>query len=169
MDDLETKSETWIDKSTWGPGPWQDEPDRIEWVDAATGLTCLMLRANPTFGVWCGYVAVPPGHRLHGVDYDAPEAVEYAAHRGLTFTGPCMDDVRPKREQVCHVPAPGEPDDVWWFGFDCGHGGTDLSPAMAARGIGMPAIMRALERPSEVYRDVAYVSERCRALAAALA
>lgn len=166
MDDLETKSETWIDKSTWGPGPWQDEPDRIEWIDPATGLTCLMLRSNPGFGVWCGYVAVPPGHRLHGVAHDhAPEMTHYAAHRGLTFAGPCMTHDRPKREQVCHVPAPGEPDDVWWFGFDCGHGGTDLSPALAARGIGM----RALERPSEMYRDVAYVTERCRALAAALA
>lgn len=170
MDDLKIKSETWIDKSSWGDGPWQDEPDRVEFIDPTTGLTCLLLRANPRLGHWCGYVAVPPGHRLHSVDYDeAPEATHYAAHRGLTFSGPCRDrDDRPKREQVCHVPAPGELDDVWWFGFDCGHGGTDYIPGLVAT---RPPLLDALERwpAGEAYRDVAYVTGRCRALAKALA
>lgn len=62
-----------VDKSSWGDGPWQQEPDRAEWTHR--GLPCL------------------------------------AVHGGLTYSDRCHDD-------ICHVPAPGEPDDVWWFGFD---------------------------------------------------
>lgn len=32
------RTETYIDKSAWGAGPWLDEPDRLEWRDPATGL-----------------------------------------------------------------------------------------------------------------------------------
>lgn len=39
-----------IDKSAWGPGPWQDEPDRVEWEHA--GLPCLMVRSRD-LGQWC--------------------------------------------------------------------------------------------------------------------
>lgn len=134
-----TTTETWIDKS----------------------YPCLMLRNNPHMGVWCGYVAVPPGHRLHGADYDdAPQALHRAAHGELTFAGPCDDDPRNKREQVCHVPAPGEPDDVWWFGFDCGHG-NDIWPG--------PISKHMTPMPDAVYRDVTYVTESVTELAAALA
>jgi hypothetical protein len=30
------------------------------------------------------------------------------------------------------VPNPGEPDDVWWFGFDCAHC-DDMSPSYSLR------------------------------------
>jgi hypothetical protein len=42
-----------IDKSAWGPGPWTDEPDKVQWTDTATGLPCLAKR-NPRGGHWCG-------------------------------------------------------------------------------------------------------------------
>lgn len=32
------RSYTTIDKADWGEGPWQTEPDKIQWVDEATGL-----------------------------------------------------------------------------------------------------------------------------------
>jgi len=35
-------------------------------------------------------------------------------HGGLTYSGKCSG-------HICHVPEPGESDDVWWFGFDCAH------------------------------------------------
>jgi hypothetical protein len=38
MDTIEYRT---IDKSQWGPGPWQDEPDKKQWQDEATGLPCL--------------------------------------------------------------------------------------------------------------------------------
>lgn len=60
------KTETFIDRTGWPSGPWDDEPDRVEWRDEATGLPCLALR-NDMFGSWCGYVAVPPGHPVHGL------------------------------------------------------------------------------------------------------
>lgn len=106
-----------IDKSTWGAGPWTEEPDRAEWKHA--GLPCLALRNR--HGSWCGYVAVPPGHPLHGTDYDA---VDVDVHGGLTYAAKCDG-------HICHVPQPGEPDDVWWLGFDCGHAG-DFIPGIAA-------------------------------------
>lgn len=45
-------TETWIDKTTWGEGPWQHEPDRVDWYDEGTGLPCLMIRN--AIGAWCG-------------------------------------------------------------------------------------------------------------------
>jgi hypothetical protein len=147
-------TEAWIDKASWPRGPWDDEPDRIEWHDPNTGLPCLMLRSW-TLGHWCGYVGLPPGHPWHGRD---PELLSVAAHGGLTSVGPCHDDDRPKREQVCHEPQPGEPDDVWWLGFDCAHGYDDV-PNLWGREV--------LEW--KTYRDVDYVIERCTRLAEATA
>src|SRR6266436_107280 len=53
-----------IDRTGWTEGPWDQEPDRLEWKDATTGLTCLAVRNR--FGAWCGYVGVPPTHAWHG-------------------------------------------------------------------------------------------------------
>ncbi len=75
------------DKSDWGPGPWQTEPDKRQWVDAATGLPCMMIRGH--MGFWCGYVGVPEGHPLYGDGYDAAYDKGATAHGGLTFAGPC--------------------------------------------------------------------------------
>jgi hypothetical protein len=108
-----------FDKSTWGDGPWHHESDRVEWTHA--GLPCLAARSE-LGGMWCGYVAVPPGHPLHGKHHDD---VDVDVHGGLTYADRCQG-------HICHVPQPGEPDDVWWFGFDCGHA-WDIMPALDAR------------------------------------
>jgi hypothetical protein len=125
LDRLDSSSARPIDKSTWGDGPWQTEPDRLEWTHA--GLPCLAARSE-SGGNWCGYVAVPPGHPLHGRDYDHADVDVEVHGGGLTYANRCEG-------HVCHVPRPGEPDDVWWFGFDCAHFG-DLSPARHARDVG---------------------------------
>jgi len=122
------------DKSTWGKGPWHGEPDRVEWRHA--GLPCLAIRNH--HGAWCGYAAVPPRHPLHGKDYDTPDV---RVHGGVTYASLCADG-------ICHVAKPGEPEDVWWFGFDCMHSG-DFAPAMHAR-------TRRLGGP---FRDEAYDHE----------
>jgi hypothetical protein len=109
-----------IDKSKWGPGPWQDEPDRV--LFEAHGFPCLIVRV-PHSGHLCGYVAVPPGHPWHGKGYDDVRTKDGEwpdAHGGLTYAGACSGT-------ICHVPKPGEPDDVWWLGFDHAHCG-DSSP-----------------------------------------
>jgi len=96
-------------------GPWDAEPDREEFRHA--GFPCLMRRGYS--GAWCGYVGVPRGHAAHGKAYDA---VEVEVHGGLTYASPCQGE-------ICHVPAAGESDDVWWFGFDCAHA-FDVAPRM---------------------------------------
>jgi hypothetical protein len=140
--DKTTETRFDIPKEKWPPGPWHKEPDRLDFEHA--GLPCLALRNH--FGVWCGYAAVPPGHRLHGQHYDGPDVT---VHGGLTYAGPCSDS-------VCHTPKPGEPDNVWWFGFDCGHG-WDLTPA------------NPLRFGDETYRDLAYVRHEIERLAEQLA
>jgi hypothetical protein len=44
---------TTIDKSSWGNGPWQTEPDKAQWQDEETGLPCLAVRnaAYPTIAI----------------------------------------------------------------------------------------------------------------------
>ena len=139
------------DKSAkFGAGPWVDEPDRVEWRHE--GFACLMVRQQEA-GHWCGYVGVPPGHPWHGkrdVDIDA------RVHGGVTYGEPC-DGL------VCHVPEPGEPEHLWWVGFDCSHA-FDLRPRDEA-------VWRKLRgwRPSMLtrclYRDQAYVQVNVEELA----
>lgn len=155
-----------VDKSTWGDGPWQQEPDKRQWRDPATGYACLIVR-GPT-GALCGYVGVPRKHKAYGRKYDD---VDVAAHGGLTFSRHCTDD--PIEQGICHVPGEGEDDRVWWLGFDAAHAG-DLSP-------GHEAVMNKIyadvgqERPTsayirdEVYRDLPYIEAEVTALAKRLA
>lgn len=63
------------------------------------GMTCAI--RHGIFDIPCGYVLVPEGHPLHGVDYYDCEIDAYA---GLTFSGEMIDE------------------DGWWLGFDMGHG-----------------------------------------------
>ena len=79
------------DKSEWGPGPWQSEPDKRQWRDEATGLPCLIVR-GPS-GALCGYVGVSRGHPCYGKDYDD---VTVEVHWGLTFASKCAPE--PTRE-----------------------------------------------------------------------
>lgn len=151
-----------IDRTTWPKGQWDNEADRYEWRDKATGLPCLIVRNRS--GALCGYVGVSPSHPWHGVDYagcalETPceegryceHSVGGPVHGGLTYSGKCDGP-------ICHTPKPGESDDVWWFGFDCAHGG-DLVPALVTMGIPTGAL----------YRNRDYVIEQCADLAQALA
>ena len=126
-----------MDKSGWGDGPWQTEPDTVSWTDPATGYACRLAR-NP-LGALCGYVALPAGHPWNGLDYDHADLAGVMVHGGLTYAG--------------HAVA-GSP--AWWLGFDCAHAG-DLMPGnrffFADPGNG-------------TYRTVAYVRGQCALLAA---
>lgn len=195
-----------LPKSEWGEGPWQHEPDKMEWRDKETGLPCLIVRGP--VGALCGYVGVPPTHPAYGLSYDGipddqfraiqkqfmkrlpyfnklmaggadfdqaalkmsegaferPEPSDVGSkvagievHGGLTYSAKCSG-------KICHVPEPGEPDDIWWFGFDCSHYG-DKSPmmyAMASKGY-----QRTFR--DEVYREIPYVQAECATLAKQLA
>ena len=143
-------------------------------------MPCLIVRNDQ--GNLCGYVGVGPEHPLHGIEYGeeteklaqalecrkdqplgehpsmsvmlgalcgelkaSPDTV-FNVHGGLTYSGSCVG-------RICHVPREGEPDSVWWFGFDCGHVG-DLSPGHVAR-----------DSDGGEYRTVAYVRKEVESLA----
>jgi len=123
---------------------WKTEPDRVEFEHA--GLPCI-LRRGP-LGAWCGYAAVPPGHPYHGKSMDD---IQVDVHGGVTYAEACQGE-------ICHVPKPGEPDDVWWIGFDCSHA-WDLVPGMLRYGVSA----------GQIYRDRAYVTGETKRLAEQLA
>ena len=93
--------------------PWENEPDFEEWVDKKTGYHCRVKRNMSTLSL-CGYVAVPIGHKLHGMSYQDADEIGVYAHGGLTF-GDKIDGRK-------------------WFGFDCAHA-DDLVPMLYIRQI----------------------------------
>jgi hypothetical protein len=147
-----------LDKSHWPAGPWRSEPDKTQWTDGATGLPCLTVRHSSS-GHLCGYVGVSDGHPLFAMSYSqcpkgcwdtwcqhSPESI-LDVHGGITFTDFCQEG---KEETgVCHIPEPGQPGRVWWFGFDMAHSG-DFCPAY--------------DRSGE-YRTLEYVRYECARLA----
>lgn len=142
------------------PGPWSDEPDKAQWVDDATGLDCLIVRNR--LGALCGYVGVPPGHPWHGKDYGNEALWNIDVHGGLTFADACQEG-KEDGYGICHVPEPGRPAKVWWFGFDCAHAG-DLVPGMADSAAEIQVL-----RERDVYRDFDYVRAEVAQLAKQLA
>src|SRR5882762_9353425 len=136
-----------IDRRGWAPGPWDGEPDKVQWNHA--GLACLAVRNR--MGAWCGYVGVPCEHPAYGQDY---ESVDVSVHGGLTYADNCGG-------AICHVAEPGFPEEVWWLGFDTAHAG-DLAPSSSAdyaRGL-YPALSS-----YEVYRDLDYTKAETNRLA----
>lgn len=181
------------DKSDWGPGPWQNEPDKAVWVDEATGLDCMIVRNR--LGALCGYVGVAKSHPFSGVDYaecldDGRGCEEFWQHRtpsrdldvhgGLTYAGACFPDERGPGYGICHIEQPGRPTHVWWFGFDCAHA-YDVVPQMVAadrrryeeaKAAGDEEGMRIWGHrpdPDDQYRSIDYVVRQVEALARQLA
>lgn len=100
-----------IDKSTWGPGPWQHEPDWVYWErpwNDPAGLRCLVARTEAT-GTLCGYVRLPARHPWSRLPWDRIDA---EVHGGITFA----ETIGAHR----------------WIGFHCGHS-RDRMPAIEAR------------------------------------
>jgi len=145
---MKTQEWRFMDKSEWADGPWQKEPDKMQWTDEATNLPCLIVRNNG--GALCGYVGVTADHPAFETQYSD---VDVSCHGGLTFSEFCDPD-----SKICHDPDKGEPDRVWWLGFDCCHGG-DYSPR---------DFRLSFTRWAK-YRDLEYVRNECSKLAAQLA
>ena len=85
-----------------------------EWTtEAGLPARCLLIQHSHL----CGYVAVPPGYPLHGVDYEegcpalggVSPAEVLRVHGGVTFSG-----------EMGYIMLG---DHWWWFGFDCAHAG----------------------------------------------
>lgn len=166
---MENKSWITEDKSTWGKGDWEFEPDKEQFTDDATGFPCLIVRNNG--GALCGYVGVPQSHPFFGREYsdcymnpehnsDSPyEEKDYiSVHGGLTFSGLCRPGNDDESKGICHIVGEGEDDKVWWLGFDCAHW-NDYSPEYGARHGG------GFKIGHEIYRNIEYVKEQCADLA----
>lgn len=162
---METMEWTTIDRAAerWPSGAWDGEPDKVQWQDEATGLPCLAVR-QPHSGHWCGYVGVVEGHKAFQKGYGD---VDVNVHGGLTYSDFCQPHGDEAGKGICHIPGPGEPDRVWWLGFDCAHH-NDHSPRDA---------MYAQERSEECfqldsrgpYRTLQYVKNEVTNLAEQLA
>ncbi len=134
---METIEYTEVDSRTdWGVGPWDSEPiDKIQWRDPISGLP-VMIRRGP-LGAWCGYVGIEdPEHPWFEQDVwslsddDTSIHPEVQVHGGLTFASFCHEGDEPEGERICHVTEEGDPEKVWWLGFDTAHY-MDLVPGMA--------------------------------------
>lgn len=158
--DMEARQWTTLDRSQWARGEWDGEPDKMQWTDDATGLPCLIVR-HDRMGFLCGYVGVSEGHPAYGKGYSD---VDVNVHGGLTFAGKCRPGDTEARG-ICHVPGPGEPDHVWWLGFDCAHSG-DYEPYKAKLAETKAIFAR---HGFESYRTVGYVRRECADLARQLA
>ena len=162
---MEAKTYTTIDRAAlgWPAGPWDGEPDKVQWPDKATGLPCLAVR-NRSAGHWCGYVGLPPEHPMYGKGY-SDDGVDFYVHGGLTFADKCQPG-ESEAQGICHTPGPGQSDHVWWLGFDCAHA-WDFSPQdvkyEAERGYPFTIMS------DQHYRTLAYVQQQCSELAAQVA
>ena len=153
---METKTYKTIntEEAGWPGGPWSDEPDKMQWQDLETGLPCLVVR-HLTSGHLCGYVGVAEGHPFYGSDYDEPDI---DIHGGLTYAASCSPE-EDESTGICHLPGEGEPDHVWWFGFDCAHC-NDCRPYDLNVGF---------RPPGSTYKTFVYVQNECKRLALQLA
>lgn len=149
------------EKKELPPGPWDNEPDKKQWLGKATGLPCLIVRTP--LGHLCGYVGVYKTHPFYGKDYDNVNTHNYIdVHGGLTFSNKSQ-----KGGKFCYKVEKEEDDDVWWWlGFDCAHVG-DLIPSMLELYNKMN-----IEIPDyhnkDIYRDIDYVTAECEKLAVQL-
>lgn len=163
-----------IDKTLWARGEWDNEPDKVQWM-TRNGFPGLAVRGPG--GHWCGYVGVPEGHPWFEVDSDycgmyqpKPDGYEEGwypdVHGGLTFSGFCREEE--KETGICHVPGPGEPDRVWWLGFDCAHAGDMTGMKWQAENPEVYAKLKEATRRicTDTYRTLEYVKGEVELLAA---
>lgn len=164
-----------------------------DWI--ASGLRCVAI-AGYSNGRRCGYVGLPKTHPLGGVGYgdETPLLVELwekvkegpIGDRGTIslFCHLLRDETRyPTADVVFDVhgsitygdadpeyPVPS--DDLWWYGFDCGHFDDAPDPELLKQAGLNKEIRAALScdfGTSRVVRDLAFVVAECEKLAAQLA
>ena len=159
MSILGCEGEGWSseDRSKWAEGPWdQEEEDALSWTDPLTGYDCSMKRNHS--GAWCGYVAIPEGHPLCGVEYGETyyhEGVPSMGHAELTYSG--------------------WSEGGWVFGFDCNHY-TDCAPTSTELTELLNGTVALFEGGKEVtsssvterYRTTAYVVGKVHEMSATL-
>lgn len=142
IDDLAFHELCEAKKKDFPEGPWNKEPNKIYFK--AHGFDC-MVKRHGEFGNLCGYVGVTKKHPMFGVDYSNKKCFDLNVHGGITFSNVCVDD-------ICH---PGK-NKVFWFGFDCAHGG-DYKPGISFMMYGETSYnKRGMEG---TYKDIEFVKK----------
>ena len=125
---VEFESECWfnpeIDKTAWGEGPWNSEPDKAQAV-SEQGYPCLFLR-HPNLGHWCAYVGVSKSHPAYGLSLS--EAMD---HVDSAVTYSSLEKLAdPPEAGYCFVPV-NDREPLWLIGVDFAHF-DHFSPGVAA-------------------------------------
>lgn len=153
---------------------------RNDWTTKA-GLRAVVLMTS--MGHHCGYVAVPKGHPLHGVEYGTPCAALAPAGEDTPTEGrnpiaifcAAGDESRLQAPDLVFgvhggltysggsekYPAPS--DGLWWFGFDCAHIDDGKDPTYLAS---LSPERAHWENRDGEFRDQPYVEAQCESLAA---
>lgn len=150
---MQYKESKFIDKSNWKNGEWDYEPDKIQFVDQATGYPCLVLR-GPVSSL-CGYVGVYPSHPFFNKDCSE---LDINVHGGLTYSD--KSGLKSMKDGIWVELEEGDEKNIWWFGFDCGHIG-DIQPKFLFSNLFVHDI-------SSKYRNVEYVKSEVISLAGQL-
>ena len=142
------RKDTYIDKSSWIPGEWHDEPDNVYWVDSQTGYHCIIKRIDMC-GTLRGYVAVEKNHPLYEKSY-------------LSI----MDDISVSNSQFCNRYCENgirhlmdDKDKSWWFELDC-YDDLTYGPAYHVYGRNYYS-----DGKDKIYRNISYVTEQVESLA----
>ena len=137
------------DETYFVDGPWQDEPDREEFVHAE--LRCLVMRRR---GHLNGYVGTPKAHPYYGMTDEMAEPIcDLDVHGGVTFIGSGK--------------TLSETEDFWWIGFDTAHA-FDYTPAVEEI-IHEMNLKHPMPIDYQEYRNFEYVMRETRNLAEQLA
>jgi len=79
------------------------------------GLLCQVNLNEGEYSKWyCGYVAVTKKHPFWRLNDDTEEIWKLRVHGGITFTNQGASKTRWRNKNL------------WWFGFDCAHGGDKI-------------------------------------------
>lgn len=97
---------------------WCDNSPEAQ-IDVHGGLTFAGKCADLSKERWEAVKGSAAGKHAEAKKYPFGDAARWVAE-----WSPLLDSYEQWRERmmarsICHLPALGEPDDVWWFGFDC--------------------------------------------------
>lgn len=152
------KTYTLYDKTGWGKGPWQDEPDYVAFIEKETTYPCVAKRNM--LGVFVGYVGLDEHHPLYlaevgCAEFDFIDVHQHAPTFAALLPEECVNFAPPKM--------------FWWVGFDCMHE-TDMCPWRDTKQLENPQRKPTVRRSrgSGIYRDLPYVTEQLELLASQL-
>lgn len=139
-----------VNRSNWSRGEWDEEPDLLRWD--TKGLPCALVRNG--LGAWCGYVGLAPDHPDHGKrPHELDEVVN--VYCGVTYADDPTEGIR----AACRLRKETALPSMFWVGFDCAHGGTDLFPCEPN------FITRGLESAMVHYKTIAWAKTETERLA----